>query len=77
METIELGSKTELHYDWQLCPIGIVDIKSVEDAQEYCQEMAKGSDSPAHFITAVYVMYNAIAEHYNKQIDKEKKHEDD
>ena len=43
METIELGSKTELHYDWQLCPIGIVDIKSVEDAQEYCQGMAECS----------------------------------
>ena len=25
METIELGSKTELHYDWQIMPIGIVD----------------------------------------------------
>ena len=72
METIELGSKTELHYDWQLCPIGIVDIKSVEDAQEYCQEMAKCSDSPAHFITAVYVMFNAMAEYYNKKIDEEK-----
>ena len=75
METIELGSKTELHYDWQLCPVGIVDIKSVEDAQEYCQEMAKGSDSPAHFITAVYVMFNAMAEYYNKKIHEEQKHE--
>ena len=75
METIELGSKTELHYDWQLLPIGMVDIKSVEDAQEYCQEMAKCSDSPAHFITAVYVMFNAMAEYYNKKIDKEQKHE--
>jgi len=75
METIELGSKTELHYDWQICPVGIVDIKSVEDAQEYCQEMAKSSDSPAHFITAVYVMFNAMAEYYNKKIDEEQKHE--
>ena len=73
METvIPLGSSTELHHDWQINPIGIVDIKSVEDAQEYCQEMAKGSDSPAHFITAVYVMYNAMAEYYNKKIDEEK-----
>ena len=77
METIELGSATELHYDWQIMPIGIVDIKSLEDAQEYCQGMAECSDSPAHFMTAVYVMYNAIAEYYNKKIDKEQKNENE
>ena len=72
---IPLGSNTELHYDWQINPIGIVDIKSLADAQEYCQGMAECSESPAHFMTAVYVMYNAIAEYYNKQIDKEQKNE--
>ena len=77
METIELGSATELHYDWQIMPIGIVDIKSLEDAQEYCQGMAECSESPAHFITAVYVMFNAMAEYYNKKIDKEQKNENE
>ena len=75
METIELGSKTELHHDWQIKPIGMVDIKELNDAHEYCIAMSKGSESPAHFMTAVYVMYNAVAEYYNKQIDKEQKHE--
>jgi len=77
METIELGSKTELHHDWQIKPIGMVDIKELNDAHEYCIAMSKGSESPAHFMTAVYVMYNAIAEYYNKQIDKEQKNEDE
>ena len=31
METIELGSKTELHHDWQIKPIGMVDIKELNN----------------------------------------------
>jgi len=70
METIELGSKTKLHYIWQIQPVGLVDIKTVKDAYDYCESMSKGSESPAHFMTAVLVMYNAMAEHYNSRIDE-------
>ena len=31
METIELGSKTKLHYIWQIQPVGLVDIKTVKE----------------------------------------------
>ena len=72
MEKLVFGSKTKIHHDWQIKPIGMVDIKELNAAHEYCLSMSEGSESPAHFMTAVYVMYNAVAEHYNKKIDEEK-----
>lgn len=39
--------------------------KTIDEALEYADLMAKSSSSPIHAITPVFVLYNTIAEQYD------------
>ena len=38
---------------------------TIEEAFEYAHQVSKGAESPIHFMTPVFVLYNAIAEQYD------------
>lgn len=61
-------------YDWQCQPTGFVALHSLKSAQEYCQKIVDGMQGAdkAHCSISQFVMWNAVADHYNKKIHEEK-----
>ena len=75
METIDLmEGLAPAYHDWQYRPVGLVDTKSMDEAFKWCEAYTQADPQ---MMIAVYVMFNAVVEHYNRKIAEQVEAEDE